>query len=90
MRAAFKKGDRVAWHHGYATQFAPETVVLASAVPVFDRKHPFHGDPGTGQFGTIVAAGNDEGTWWEVQLDAEKKSRVLTTDELVQIREDES
>lgn len=82
---AFKKGDRVAWHHTYATQHSPASIVLASAIPTLPGD-----DPGIGQFGTVVGPGNDEGTYWEVLLDSEKTSRVLTGDEIVRIEEDES
>lgn len=89
MDTYFKLGDRVTWHHLYAAQFAPETVVRAEAVPQLPEDHPDLGDPGTGQFGTIVAQANEKGTWWEVSLDNAKdgETRVLTNDELVRISE---
>lgn len=85
--AAFNKGDRVAWHHAFATQHAAGSIVRAEAVPQLPEKHPLRGDPGTGQFGTVIGPGNDEGTYWEIQLDGEKKSRILTEDEIVRIQE---
>jgi hypothetical protein len=87
--ASFKNGDRVAWHHAFATQHAPGSIVHAPAVPSLDKKHPLHGEPGTGQLGTIVGPGNDEKTWWEVEFDGGKKTLVLTEDELVRIHEEE-
>lgn len=88
--AAFNDGDRVAWHHSFATQHAGGSIVRAEAVPTLDKKHPLHGEPGTGQFGTVVGPGNTEGTWFEVQLDGEKKTCVLTQDEIVRIEEPEA
>jgi len=85
--AAFSKGDRVAWHHAFATQHAAGSIVRAEAVPQLPDKHPNAGEPGTGQFGTVVGPGNDVGTWWEIQLDGEKSTRVLTEDEIVKIVE---
>lgn len=87
--AAFKKGDRVAWHHSFAAVHAAGSIVRAAAVPTLDKNHPLHGEPGTGQFGTVAAVANEEGTWFEVQLDGEKKPRVLTAEELVAVKEDE-
>jgi hypothetical protein len=64
------------------------SIVLAAAVPQLDKKHPLHGEPGTGQLGTIVGPANDEKTYWEVELDGGKKTVVLTEDELVRIQEE--
>lgn len=74
---AFKKGDRVAWHHGYAAQHAEGSVVRADAVP----------EGGLLGVGTVEGPANEEGTWFEVSLDGEKEPRVLTEDELVRIKE---
>lgn len=83
--AAFQPGDRVAWSHGYAAQFPAGVVVYATAVPQGDP-----GQPGTGQFGTVVGPGNEQGTWWDVQVDGEKSVRTLTMDELVKVKEEPS
>lgn len=83
--AAFKAGDRVAWHHAFATQHAAGSIIRAEAVPQGNLS-----DPGTGQLGTIDAAVDDSnGFLWEVTLDGEKTSRVLTADELVKVAEEE-
>lgn len=79
---AFKKGDRVAWSHAEATKHSPGSVVYASAIPVGDPS-----EPGTGQRGTVVEAGNDVGSVWEVDLD-DGRTIGLTSDELVKIDED--
>lgn len=88
--AAFKKGDRVAWHHTFAAGHAEGSIVRADAVPTFPKDHPFHGDPGSGQLGTIAGPGDpsdENGFLWAVQLDGEKDERVLTADEIVRVKE---
>lgn len=85
--AAFKAGDRVAWHHSFATQHAAGSIIRAEAVPQGNLS-----DPGTGQFGAIIGPAEDDtnGFLWEVTLDGEKTSRVLTADELVKVAGEES
>lgn len=81
--SAFEKGDRVAWSHEEATKHADGSILRASVL----------GDPGdepgSGQRGNIVDAANEEGTWWEVQLDGDDETRILTSDELVRIVEED-
>lgn len=85
--STFNEGDRVAWSHGFSTQHAPGSIVHASAVPTLDEQHPLYGEPGSGQLGTVLGVANDEGTYYEVQLDDSKDSVVLTEDELVKVHE---
>lgn len=79
IQPMFEAGDRVAWSHGYATQFPPDVVVWEDAVPGAAD------EPGSGQIGTVTAAANVEGTWFEVALDS-GETVVLTCDELVKVR----
>lgn len=84
--AVFKKGDRVAWHHTYASQFAPGTVIRAEHVisKSLPPDHPLFGEPGSGQFGTVTEG---DGFLWDVLLDGTEEPRTLTADELVRIEE---
>lgn len=80
-KAAFGKGDRVAWSHEYAGQFPPDIAVYADAAVAAGAR-----------LGTVKKTTNDEGTYFAVELDAAKKggkteTRELTVDELVAVRE---
>lgn len=74
--AVFAAGDRVSWSHDN-TVFASQTVLRGA-----------HGAPPPGYnvvpLGTIVAAANEAGSWFEVRLD-NGATRVLTADELVKV-----
>ena len=76
--SAFEKCDRIAWSHAVATEHGSKSVLRAQAVTARD---------GAAQFGTVVGAANDSGTWWEVQLDGASETRVLTRDEIVRVEE---
>lgn len=79
--APFAKGDRIAWDHTFATQHAPGSIIRSEAI---DGQAP------EAQLGKVVKVANDEGTYFEVQLDDAKKGETvtLTADELVKVADD--
>lgn len=77
--AAFEKGDKVAWSHGYAVQHAEGSIVGRDVVEALAPD---------ASFGVVKKIANDEGTWFEVQLDGSKDTVVLTQDELVKVAGD--
>ncbi len=74
--AAFDVGDRVAWDHVYSTDHAPGSIIREEAVTA---KAP------ESQLGTVVKVANDAGTHYEVAIDGEPETWVLTEDELVKL-----
>ena len=74
--AAFDVGDRVAWDHLYSTDHAAGSVIREEAVKAKA--------PGA-QIGTVTSVANEAGTHFEVVLDGESDSKVLTEDELVRV-----
>jgi hypothetical protein len=72
----FAKGDRVAWSHSYATEHAAGSIVRAEVV---EAKAP------DAKLGTVKGVANDEGTYFEVLIDGDKDTTVLTEDELVKV-----
>lgn len=75
-KAAFAKGDRVAWDHVFSTDHAAGSIVREEAVAA---KAP------NARFGVVQGTANDEGTWFEVLLDGDKTPTTLTEDELVKV-----
>lgn len=74
--AAFESGDRVAWDHLYSTDHAAGSVIREEAVRA---KAP------EAKLGTVLGVANDVGTHFEVQIDGESDSVVLTDEELVRV-----
>lgn len=74
-KTAFKPGDKVAWHHVFATQHAPGSIIRASAAP------------DDAEIGEVLDVANDEGTYFTVKFKGGKE-RVLTADELVKVADD--
>lgn len=83
--SSFAAGDRVAWHHAFATQHAEGSIARADAVPQLPDGHPDEGAAGSGQFGTVQGDANEAGTWISVLLDGEAEPRVLTFEEIVKV-----
>ena len=69
---AWEAGTRIAWSHQLYV-YAPGAVIYEESLPA------------GAQLGSVVAAADDTGSLWQVQLDDEQEPRVLTADELVEV-----
>jgi len=77
MAKTFAKGARVAWSHKVAPMHGSKSVLISGVVQSVDADS---------QLGTVVGPAG-VANQWEVQLDDDDTTRILTGDELVNIEE---
>lgn len=75
---SYELGHRVAWSHVVGPEHGARSIIKAQVVLARDA---------SARLGTVVAPANDAGTHWEVKLDGDEESRVLTADEIVRVEE---